>query len=164
MNYEKLNKNAKKSWFISRLIGLIVMGAVIIIGRMILKNEFDWANKYIFFTNLGSILLIGSMILDCFIYPIIEYKQWGYCITDDKVEFQEGVFTIKKTIIPIVRIQHIKVNQGPINRIFKLADVEIVTAGGEHKIPNIEIERAEEISEYLKTKIRIKVEDTNDIG
>ncbi|MGG7162468.1 PH domain-containing protein [Clostridium ihumii] len=164
MDYNKLNANSKKSWFIARLITTIIFSGVLIGGKWFLRDYFDlgWITKYSFVINLIIAIILGLLLLNTLLYPIIEYKQWKYAITDDKIDFSEGIFSIKRTVIPIIRVQHIKINQGPINRMFKLADVEIVTAGGSHRIPNIEIQKAEEICEYLKSKIKIKVENDNE--
>lgn len=161
MEYEKLHQNSKKSWFIARGIWLLIIGGALINGRI-------FASKYIYETSYHTfkvvidiviVIILIFLLLNTFIYPIIEYKQWKYLINKDKIEFSEGIFLIKKTTIPIVRIQHIQVNQGIINRWLKLADISISTAGGQHKIPNIDIEKAERISDYLNNKVKEKVEE-----
>lgn len=164
MEYNKLNINSKKSWMLSRLITTIIVSTILIVSDIFLiyVNKIQWAINISFFINLGVGILILLLLLNTFLYPFIEYKQWKYLITDDKVDFSEGIFFLTRTVIPIVRIQHIKVHQGPINRKFNLADIEIVTAGGSHKIPNIELSKAEEISDYLKNKIKTKVEEINE--
>ncbi|MPQ43073.1 PH domain-containing protein [Clostridium tarantellae] len=160
MEYSKLNHNAKKSWFISRIISTLIIGSILIgLDYFIIKVlHTQWGKNNAIFIHIiiGTIILL--LLLNTFLYPFIEYKQWRYLIDNDKVDFSEGIFSIRRTIIPIIRIQHINLNQGPINRIFKLVDIEIVTAGGTHRIPNIELEKAEKISEYLKDKVKEKVE------
>ncbi|WP_258049822.1 PH domain-containing protein [Clostridium weizhouense] len=160
----KLHKNAVKSWVIARSIGSVIFLVISLLITYIMKHEFQiqWiiqGEKYI----LISILLIEILlIIDALVYPLLEYNQWVYELTDDKIDFTEGIFIKKRTIVPIVRIEHIKVNIGPINSKLGLADLEIFTAGGEHKIPNIEVKVAEEISDYLNKKIKQKVEEVHE--
>lgn len=161
MKYEKLNKNAIKSWFIARVIfTVIIMGILLTVRYFLIKinseSEVFRLVKLWGEVSIGIILLFS--LLNSIIYPIIEFKQWWYLIDEDKIEFQEGIFFKKTVLIPIVRIQHIEFNQGPINRCLKLADIVINTAGGTHKIPNIELERAEEISSHLNNKVKEKVQ------
>lgn len=162
MQYEKLHKNSIKSWFFARIIGTIIISVILLTARyFLIKNNFELLTfKGV---KLGIEIFIGTVIflslLEAIIYPIFEFKQWSYLIDEDKIEFQEGIFFRKTVLIPIVRIQHIEFKQGPINRFLKLADVEINTAGGTHKIPNIELCRAEEISRYLNNKVKEKVEE-----
>jgi len=163
MEYKRLSENSKKTWFIARAITTIIVSAVLIGGKCFLLSKFKFSGdtEWNLVINIVIAIIIGLLLLNTFIYPKIEYKQWRYMITKDKIEFSEGIYYITTTIVPIVRVQHIKVNQGPINRMYKLADLHIYTAGGSHRIPNIEVEKAEEISSYLKDKIREKVEQND---
>ncbi|WMJ79351.1 PH domain-containing protein [Clostridium sp. MB40-C1] len=160
MQKNKLNQNAKKSWLLARAIATSIVTAILVGIKWFFTYKIG-VNFFIeksFYINIFIILIIGLLILNTFIYPFIEYAQWKYTITKDKIEFSEGIYCVKTTIIPIIRVQHIKINQGPINKIFKLADIEIFTAGGSHKIPNLDMQKANEIGEYLKEKIKEKVE------
>lgn len=161
MEYSKLNEKSKASWMLARAITTFIMSLVLGIGKWFftfnLKAEFFI--KFGGYINAVIVIIVGLLFLNTFIYPAIEYAQWKYMINEDKIEFSEGIYSVTTTIIPMVRIQHIKINQGPINKIFNLADISIFTAGGSHKIPNIEMEKAQEISEFLKNKIREKVEN-----
>ncbi|WP_125152009.1 PH domain-containing protein [Clostridium rectalis] len=161
MEYSKLNSNSKKSWFVARAITTIIFFILSEGIKYFLMNKLNILvivqyNKII---NICIAIIILLLLLNTLIYPLIEYNQWRYSINKDKIEFREGIYTITTTTIPVVRVQHIKVKQGPINRIFKLANIQIFTAGGVHIIPNIEIEKAEEISCFLKDKIREKAEE-----
>lgn len=161
--YQKLNKNAKKSWIIARLIGTLIVSSILIAVRIFIPKVIDSYYKINVFFTIGIIILISILLINSFIYPIIEYKQWRYIITNDKIEFTEGIYFVRKVIIPIIRIQHIQLNQGPINKFLNLYNISIFTAGGQHKIPNIDATKAEEISEYLKELIKMKVnENTED--
>ncbi|KEH99302.1 PH domain-containing protein [Clostridium massiliodielmoense] len=157
MEYNKLNKNAKKAWRITNLIALIVVGAIAI-GLRIVFN--DKLGKYGFVANIVVGIIIFILIVDVLINPIIEYKQWKYIITEDRIEFVHGIYFLTTTIIPMVRIQHIDIEEGPINRLYKLAKITIHTAGGTHKIEGLPKEKAQEISEYIKDRIQVKVKKT----
>lgn len=163
MEYSKLDKNAMKSWLISRGIATIIVTAVLLIIQWFFTEKisvnFFMNHSFGIKTFIGIIGLL--LLLNFILYPFIEYKQWRYVITKDKIEFSEGIYYIKTTIIPIIRVQHIRINQGPVNRMLNLANVDIFTAGGSHTIPNLNIEKANEIGEYLKEKIKEKV-DKND--
>ncbi|MBE6054480.1 MAG: hypothetical protein E7212_11395 [Clostridium sartagoforme] len=155
--YQKLNIKAIKSWRISRLIGTIITSIISIALVIFLSKVIDNFKEIRMIFIVAIALLIIFLLINAFIYPEIEYKQWSYSITNDKIEFSEGIYFVRRVIIPIIRIQHIQLNQGPINKLFDLYDISIFTAGGEHKIPNIESKKAEEISEYLKEAIKNKV-------
>lgn len=159
MEYNKLNINSIKSWFISRLISTVITSSILIGGDFLLTTKLGFIKGTpSLYVNIAIAIIIVLMLLNTIVYPTLEYKQWRYLITKDKIEFSEGIYWISTVVIPIVRIQHIKINQGPINKRFKLANLEIYTAGGSYTIPNIELNKAEEISDFLKDKVKEKVE------
>lgn len=162
MTYERLHKNSIKSWFFARIIGVVItLGILLSLRIFMIKSDFGFLK--INGVKLGIDIFIGIIILfsllEAIIYPFFEFKQWKYLIDEDKIEFQEGIFFRKTVLIPIVRIQHIEFKQGIINRFLNLADIKISTAGGTHNIPNIELCRAEEISNYLNKKVKEKVSE-----
>ncbi|KEI17924.1 PH domain-containing protein [Clostridium haemolyticum] len=159
MKYNRLNKNAKKAWFLSNLIGLIIIGGILI-GLKIYFSE--KVVKHSFIVNIILGIILSILILDVLVKPIIEYKQWKYIITEDRIEFVHGIYFLTTTIIPIVRIQHIDIEEGPINRIYNLAKINIHTAGGEHKIEGLPKEKALQICEYIKDRIQVKVKKNLD--
>lgn len=147
--YEKLNIKAKKSWFLGRAIFLVIIIAILLAAKyFIFKNiKYHWAVSLV----IGIIVLL--QLLNTFLYPEIEYKQWKYLINNEKFEFIEGIYFIKHTVVPIERIQHINITEGPINRRLNLANITINTAGGSFDIPNLEKTKAEELSEFLRIKV-----------
>lgn len=156
MEYNRLNENAKKAWRVSSLITLIILGGILIWLRIGFAYKIDkWRFSFVIDIILAIIIII--LVLDVVINPIIEYKQWKYIITEDRIEFVHGIYFLTTTIIPIVRIQHIDIKEGPINRIYKLSKIEIHTAGGVHEIEGLPKEKAQEICEYIKNRIQIKV-------
>lgn len=161
MQYSKLNKSAIKSWFIARAITTIILGVVLLFIRFLGKFAilYFFNETILFFCDIALALIIFFLLLNTFLYPIIEYKQWKYNITDSRVDFSEGIYATKRTILPIIRIQHIKINQGPINKLLNLANITMVTAGGSHTIPNIDIKTAEKIGDYLNLKVKEKVQN-----
>ena len=60
-------------------------------------------------------------------------------------------------MIPIIRIQNVNTNQGPIQRIFKLYSVELALASGTFDIVGLSKETAEDISEKLNARLRARL-------
>jgi membrane protein YdbS with pleckstrin-like domain len=100
-------------------------------------------------------IIILFFVLYSFFWPFLEYKQWKYTISEDKIELIKGIIFRKKIIIPISRIQNLKIEQGPIQRIYRISSINIITAGGCHEIPAIPDEQAEMTSERLRRIIEM---------
>ncbi|WP_242846001.1 PH domain-containing protein [Clostridium novyi] len=154
-------KMLKNAWRLSNFIVLIIVSAIAIGLRIVFNHKLG---KYGFVASIIVGVIIFLLIVDVLINPIIEYKQWKYIITEDRIEFVHGIYFLTTTIIPMVRIQHIDIEEGPINRMYKLAKITIHTAGGVHKIEGIPKEKAQEISEYIKERIQVKVKEKLSAG
>lgn len=158
MEYIKLDPKAVKGWRISRGISLLAAALICIALRIAVGFIPDaWQWTWMVSWVLGLFLLYK--IIGLFVYPLIEYRQWGYYITEDKVDIRHGIFFITNTIIPIIRIQHITVQQGPISRRLGLYDVEMSLASQSFSIPCLSKEVADEIAENLKAKLYIRLKN-----
>jgi len=68
------------------------------------------------------IILVG-------ILPRRRYNHRGYDIGEDRLRIVRGYLFRSDTIIPFGRIQHIDVDQGPLQRGYRLATLTVHTAG-----------------------------------
>lgn len=158
MIYKKLNKNIIWSWITARLILLVTLTSALLVGKF---KVGDSVSELSWLINLITIAIISLLALNTFIYPFFQYKRWKYCITEDKIETVRGLFFTTDTIIPIIKIQHVSINQGPINKLFKLNKVTISTAGGVHEIVGLTNSESQDITDYLNSKVITKVKNKN---
>jgi uncharacterized protein len=157
MNYEKPDPKAITGWRIGRLISLLIFLVLGVAASIVvtLVDELSPAALWVYLISGGLVLLnlLGFLIL-----PGIEYRQWKYLITDEKVEIVHGIFFVTTSIVPIVRIQHITVGQGPIYRKLGLFTVTIALASGTFEIVGLREERAREISETLRARLYTRLD------
>ena len=154
MEYKKLDPKAKTSWRIKRGISFAVLVVVCAIISLLVPYE-ELYGKII---EIAVTVFLAYKLIGLIVYPMIEYKQWGYTISEDRVDIRHGIFFVKHTIIPVIRIQHITVSQGPINRQLGLYEVEMSLASESFQIPCLSKETADEISENLKAKLYDRLE------
>lgn len=157
MEYVKLDKKAVTSWRIGRLISFVVIliicgGLCFVSGLIEAIAPYRWL--VLLFLGLFALYKLFGLI----VYPLIEYRQWGYFITEEKVDIRHGIFFITNTIVPIVRIQHITVSQGPINRKLGLYDVEMSLASDSFTIECLAKEVADAIADNLRAKLYVRLD------
>ena len=152
MEYEKLDEKAILSWRIKRIISFVVIIIIVGVGLLILKGT-DVDNKYRNYIYKAIGLFLLYKMIGIIIYPIIEYQQWRYAITKEKVEIRHGIFFITTTVIPIIRVQHITISRGPIYRKLGLSSVKIFLASGSFDIEGLLENTATVISESLKSSV-----------
>ena len=137
-NYQPIAKAAQKLWIIHACISaLIILG--IAIGIYFLLYTHIWI--------FGLVAL--EAIVTIIIMPAIEYRQWRYFIGADRIEIIHGIFFTKRTLIPINRIQHLKIEQGILQKRFDLATVDLYTAGGTRQIKGLQYAVADGIVRKL---------------
>lgn len=149
--YNKLNKKAKTCMFLSSLIGFLITALVLITGYFIGKRYLDSYLMNILKIIIATIIVL--YLISVIFGPPIRYERYRYCINADKIDIIEGFIFLERNIVPINRLHKITIYQGPIERMLKLAKVNVVTAGGDIDIKFLEEEVAEEIANSLKDKI-----------
>jgi membrane protein YdbS with pleckstrin-like domain len=157
--FKKLEKNAIGCMYLATLVATLI-GMGILTGICIYFELFD--KKII----LNIYVVIAALsVINAAISPIFRYHRYRYSINDTSIETIEGYIFVNHHIIPIERIQNVSISEGPIDRMFSVAEVGIVTGGDDMKISNISKSIAEEMCEILKNKVNdIVIEGRNEDG
>ena len=77
------------------------------------------------------LLLLGSALLFFYKWPAAQHRHLRYLVDERGVRIRRGVFWRKVIWIPITRVQHTDVSQGPLQRKLELATLTVHTAGTE---------------------------------
>lgn len=152
---EKLPVQAKQIWRIYS-IGQIVIDLVILGIVLYITRNMDIPN-YIFV--IGATVLFIYFVIITFFIPNIKWKIISYEVREHEIEIQTGLFIIKRTIIPIIRVQHVDVKQGPLIKQKKLANIDITTAATTHTIPLLREEDADMLRLKISELARVAKED-----
>jgi membrane protein YdbS with pleckstrin-like domain len=91
-------------------------------------------------------------IVVCF-YAVLHgrYRAWGYAEREDDLLVRRGVMVRKLSIVPYGRMQFIDVTAGPVDRMFKLATVQLHTAAAasDARIPGLAVAEANRLRDQL---------------
>lgn len=96
------------------------------------------------------ILLVG-------ILPKRRYNHRGYHMGEDRLRIVRGYLFHSDTIVPFGRIQHIDVDQGPLQRGYRLATLTVHTAGNHNSsvhLPGLLHENAIHMREAIRAHIK----------
>lgn len=152
MEFRRVGKKAKAKWRLSRAVGLLILLAAF---ALVLMSYLNGGAKLLTLILLGAACL--AQLVNLIVYPIIEYAQWEYLITDDRIEIKKGIIWKSHTVLPISRIQHVCARQGPVQRLFGLGTIEIMTAANMHRIEELDFATAEEICTLLQDYLNKKL-------
>lgn len=152
---KRISKRALPVWrmmgmFHSLIVFLIWVGSVVMI----------------FFTDLPKwipivlfVVLLLYVFFFVYLFPLLRWKRWRYDVREQEIELQHGIFIIKRTLIPMIRVQHVDTRQGPLLKKYHLASVTVSTAATEHEIPALDVNEAEELRYFISKLARVADED-----
>lgn len=104
---------------------------------------------------LVPIFLVYAFV--AFTVPARKYRHWGYDMGSDRLRIVRGYMFYRDTIVPFGRIQHIDVDQGPIDRRYGLATLTVHTAGNHNStvaLPGLAHADALAMREAIRAAIR----------
>ena len=149
---EKLDPRARRVWTLGDLLGAAILTAIawgVTYGLWRLL-EFDrWATIVI--PAAFALMLVAW----AFIRPEIEFRQWRFEIREDEVDLLHGVITRTRQVVPMSRIQHVDTTRGPLQRRYGLASVQFFTAAGAMEIPQLSVERAEQVRDQIAALAKV---------
>jgi uncharacterized protein len=89
--------------------------------------------------------------------PLRRYHARGYDMGADRLRVVRGVLFNRDTVVPFGRVQHIDVEQGPLERTFGIARLVLHTAGTHNAsvvLPGLAREHAAEMREAIRAHIK----------
>jgi len=132
-------------------------GAVMALGLIVpaVITEFALADRLPVHGGIAGVLvLLGTWL--AIVSPPRRWRHWGYAFTGRELHVAHGWWTQIHTIVPVLRVQHIDVSQGPLERSFGVARLTLHTAGTSDTVvtlPGITRATAEEIRDVIRARI-----------
>jgi membrane protein YdbS with pleckstrin-like domain len=156
----KLTKRLHRDYIkVYRISGLILHGIflIFIIAYFIFAAMRDWT---LVPGWIAMSVFCVSFLLFTWIVPHMKYSRFQYELFDDELEIQSGLIFISNVLVPMVRVQHVELESGPLMRKYDLASVSVVTAATTHRISGLKQSEAQQ----LKRRIGIlaKVDDQDE--
>jgi len=103
----------------------------------------------------GTVLVIALALV--IRIPQSRYNARGYQISADRLRVVRGLLWRSDTVVPFGRVQHIDVDQGPLDRFFGIATLTLHTAGNHNasvSLPGLGEELARTMREDIRARIR----------
>lgn len=95
----------------------------------------------------------GLLALAVAFYGVLHgrYRAWGYAEREDDLLVRRGVMVRRLSVVPYGRMQFVDVTAGPVDRVFRLATVQLHTAAAatDARIPGLAVEEAHRLRDRL---------------
>ena len=128
---------------------LVLLGIALVVDRVLLAG-----------LGLGGLLFgLAAMIavLVVMLVPQRIYRRLRYRLTEQLLQVVRGWLFHSDTVVPLVRVQHIDVTRGPLDKMFGTASLVVHTAGTHNStvtVPGLAPERANEIRDVIREHVR----------
>ncbi|SFJ60615.1 hypothetical protein SAMN04487936_10348 [Halobacillus dabanensis] len=152
---QQISKRALTLWRIYGVIQVMIV-VLLTIGLTVAVFLWNWP-WWLLLIALGIILI--ELIVTIWLIPTLRWKRWRYEVSEQDIDLQYGIFIVTRTLVPMVRVQHVDTEQGPLLRKFRLSTISISTAATIHKIPALDENEAERLRQSISSLARVAEDD-----
>jgi uncharacterized membrane protein YdbT with pleckstrin-like domain len=127
------------NWGVGQALTLVGLIAALIALRAIEAGTLDVLSKFphraIILRVLGWVESFGVIAfivqLPLSVIPVIlDWELRWYIVTDRSLRIREGVWKVSEMTLTFANVQEVSIRQGPVERLFGIANLRVRTAGG----------------------------------
>jgi len=135
-----LAREARWVWRGEQLLG---WGVAVVVG-MLVAAQLDGALAL-------ALRIVPAVCLLAFValVPSLRWRHWRWEVRPEAIDIRHGTFTIRRTLVPMLRVQHVDSVRGVVEQSLDLATVVVHTAAGSHKIPMLSVKDAAEVRDRI---------------
>jgi uncharacterized protein len=128
-------------WTISTLVLLVALLVAWGLGRLL---DDGWGGLPPLIVFVAGIPLAAAL-------PVLRYRRWRFALRTQDLWIRRGVLWLNTSVIPYTRLQFVDTTQGPLDRLFGLAQLIVHTAapGTSGRLPGLSAAEAESLRERL---------------
>ena len=149
IQFEGLADNYRTSVMANIVLVISIIIAVLTIARFQPFMMLPEPLIEVYYIGVAAILGLGALIM---IYQYFAIPKKGFCLRTHDLHFTSGLIFRKVISQPVLRIQHVELKRGPIERLFDLATLQVFSAGGAthtFEIPGMTEQSANSIRQFI---------------
>lgn len=131
------------------LPGLVLAAGAVIADQLFLRNTV--------FHHVPSLVVPILVLSAIFFVPRRRFRRLRYRLTDRMLHSVRGWIVHTDTLVPFVRVQHLDVTRGPLDKMFGTASLVVHTAGTHNSVVTVhglDPDRAAEIRDIIREHVR----------
>jgi uncharacterized protein len=112
------------------------------------------------FTAGGVLSLLGWLaalvigVVAVGVVPELRWRRWRWDVREHEIDIQRGAFAVTRTLVPMLRVQHVDTKRDVLQQALGLATVVFHTAAGANEIPALTVEDAGQVRDRIATLAR----------
>ncbi|NNF43006.1 MAG: PH domain-containing protein [Phycisphaerales bacterium] len=118
-----------KMWF---WVTIVIIDLIVLVGLGVAVAEL-WSNGFAWLAMPLAVLTLIVLAVPHVLFYLavhLRYDTTHYVMSDRSLRIRRGIWSIEETTITFENVQNLRVSQGPIQRLFGIADLRVETAGG----------------------------------
>ena len=119
--------------FVGLVVGLAVIGflpeELPELVPFFLRSIFDWT-QWIWVLEALAIAAFLVQLPFTYLLLVLDYRYRWYVTTDRSLRIREGIWRVQERTMSFSNVQNLGIRQGPVQRLFGIADLKVQTAGG----------------------------------
>jgi len=135
------------------VVVVILIAVAWIVDSLVFRESLaEWGVPEFILPGVGALVGLYALM----IAAARRWARWGYAFTGRELHVASGWLVARHTIVPALRVQHIDVQQGALQRLFGVATLVLHTAGVLNNavmLPGISREEAERIRDAIRERI-----------
>jgi len=112
------------AWAVPLAIGCLLAGGALAAG--------DAPATLAWLARAAAVLVVA---LGGVAFPLLRWRTWRYEVRDEEIDLLRGAVTVRRTLIPMTRVQHVDTQRTLLSDMFGLRSVTVHTAAGSNTIP-----------------------------
>lgn len=145
-----LDPRAVTLWRIHGALAMLLWGPLLfvpiwVVDMMLTGGEPRWLIDI----AIAAALAVVQAVIRMIVFPRIRYRWWRFQLTDEHLFLQRGLLVVRRTMIPLIRVQNVDTVQGPIARRFGLWSVVVFTAANAQSIPALSEDEADHLRKTI---------------
>ena len=135
LEWRPIARQARLVWTLAGLAIAVPVLVLLVVGAAAAAGAAGLAVSVV--VSAGVIALVRALV-------VRRHRSWGYGVRDDELVLRRGVLVRRLTIVPIGRMQFVDIQQGPLDRRFGVANLQLHTAAAatDAKIPMLSLDDA----------------------
>ena len=151
LEFEALSPRYPLETALQNTIGWLIPIAILT-GTFLFNGDLQIFFGYTTYAVAAVALLMGVSIW----LSVVAAKKKRLAARQHDVAYQKGIIWKRTVVLPVSRIQHVELSNGPFERLFGHSTLKFFTAGGSQvdlKIPGLQQDRAEQLRQWLLQRI-----------
>jgi membrane protein YdbS with pleckstrin-like domain len=119
------------------ILVLLVSGAIVL----------PWGPWWV---RWGIVGVVVAVVAACIIIlPPVRYRVFWFAISSTEIDIQDGIIFIRRSVVPMHRVQTLRSERGPMADHYRMTNLEIRTAAGSVSLSGLDRGEADELCERI---------------